>query len=273
VPPIPEVRASSWQELQVLLFEGSWNDELGRFRSTLAFRGMPDAADDLRSGLVRLGGVPERLEGHLLRNFRKYASRASPGRITAEPTSDSIWNWLAIAQHHGLPTRLLDWSYSPYVALHFATEDVDRYDRDAVVWTVDYRATNRLLPRGLRALLEEEGSDAFTAEMLARAAQTMDAFDRLGSSVFVLFFEPPSLDDRIVNQFALFSLLSDPRGVLDIWLAEHSEVARRIVIPAALKWEVRDKLDQANVNERVLVPGLEGLSRWLRRYYLPRRSV
>ena len=50
-------------------------------------------------------------------------------------------------------------------------------------------------------------------------------------------------------------------------------MARRIVIPAALKWEVRDKLDQANVNERVLVPELEGLSRWLRRYYLPRRPV
>jgi hypothetical protein len=269
---IPEVRASSWQELQRLLYEGSWNDELGRFRSTLAFRGMPDASDDLRSGLVRLGGVPERLEVHLLRNFRKYASRASPGR-SAAPASDSIWNWLAIAQHHGLPTRLLDWSYSPYVALHFATEDVDRYDRDAVVWTVDYRATNRLLPRALRSLLEEEGSDAFTAEMLGRVAPTIEEFDRLASDVVVLFFEPPSLDDRIVNQFALFSLLSDARAVLDTWFAAHADVRRRIVIPAALKWEVRDKLDQANVNERVLVPGLEGLSRWLRRYYLPRKSL
>ena len=267
---IPEVRASSWQELQGLLYEGSWNEALGRFRSTLAFRGMPDAADDLRAGLVRLGGAPERLEGHLLRNFRKYASRSSPGKISAAPASDSIWNWLAIAQHHGLPTRLLDWSYSPYVALHFATEDIGRYNRDAVVWTLDYRTTNKLLPRSLRALLDEEGSDAFTAEMLSRVAATMDEFDRLAPIPFVLFFEPPSLDDRIVNQFALFSLLSDPGAVLDTWLADHADAARRIIIPAALKWEVRDKLDQANVNERVLVPGLEGLSRWLRRYYMPR---
>jgi hypothetical protein len=74
-----------------------------------------------------------------------------------------------------------------------------------------------------------------------------------------------------VNQYALFSLLSSPTAHLHDWLAERPGLARRIVIPAELKWEVRDKLDQANVTERVLFPGLDGIARWLTRHYSPRR--
>jgi len=175
-----------------------------------------------------------------------------------------------VAQHHGLPTRLLDWTYSPYVAMHFATADIESFDTDGVIWCVDYVKTNQLLPEKLKAILEEEGSNVFTVEMLSRGAATLQEFDALAPTEFVVFIEPPSLDDRIVNQFALFSLMSSPTAMLDRWLAERPELFRRIIIPASLKWEVRDKLDQANITERVLFPGLDGLSRWLKRYYTMR---
>lgn len=254
-----DVRVGSWNELHERLFEGSWRAPLGRWRSPFAYRGNGRAGDDLTTSLARLGSGHRDVENHLLRNFRKYALRESRW-------GDSVWNWLAVAQHHGLPTRLLDWTYSPYVALHFATERLEDFDRDGAVWCVDYTRTNALLPRKLRRILSAEGSDVFTAEMLARAAATLREFDRLGDA-FVVFFEPPSLDERIVNQFALFSLMSSPAARLDEWLLSHRGVLRRLIIPAGLKWEVRDKLDQANLTERVLFPGLDGLSRWLSRYY------
>ena len=53
-------------------------------------------------------------------------------------------------------------------------------------------------------------------------------------------------------------------------MRSHPQLYRKVVVPAELKWEVRDKLDQANINERTLFPGLDGLSRWLVRYYFPR---
>lgn len=82
-----------------------------------------------------------------------------------------------------------------------------------------------------------------------------------------LFFEPPSIDQRVVNQFALFSVMPNPVRVVDDWLLRFPKLSRKIVIPAALKREVRDKLDQANITERVLFPGLDGLTRWLKRHY------
>ena len=258
-----DIRVGSWDELSDRLFEGSWNETIGRFRSSFAYRGMGDAGHDLLTSLARLGENPGELEGHILRNFRKYASREDvPG--------DSIWNWLAVAQHHGLPTRLLDWTYSPFVALHFVTESVEEFDRDGVVWMVDYARTNQLLPARLKGVLADEGSAVFTAEMLEGVTPSLRQFTQLSVDEYVLFFEPPSLDERIVNQSALFSLMANPRSRLDTWLHRHPDVYRRLIVPTELKWEIRDKLDQANINERVLFPGLDGLSAYLKRYYYER---
>jgi hypothetical protein len=253
----------SWRELHDWLYEGSWHERLGRFRPSYAFRGLSVASHELNTSLARLGNTGCNLENHLLRNFRKYAQQEVA-------LVDSVWNWLAVAQHHGLPTRLLDWTYSPHVALHFATERLDQFGEDGVIWCIDYSQTNQFLPHQLKALLEEEGSDVFTAEMLNRAATTLQEFDELCTHDFVAFFEPPSLDSRITNQFALFSLLSNPTTSLARWLVQRPGMCRKVLLPAGLKWEVRDKLDQANVTERVLYPGLDGLSQWLKRYYTSR---
>jgi hypothetical protein len=258
-----EIRISSWNELQDELFASSWNQHLGRFRSRFAFRGLSDAGYSLATTLIRLGGDFAALERHLLRNFKKYAHRNVV-------QGDSLWHWLSVAQHHGLPTRLLDWTYSPFFAMHFATANIDKIHCDGAIWAVNYIEAHRLLPEKLRVQLEEEGANVFTVEMLSESVQSLVELGRLGEGKYVMFFEPPSMDDRIINQFAFSSVMSDPEELLDRWLAAHPELWRRIIIPASLKWEIRDKLDQANITERVLFPGLDGLSRWLKRHYSPR---
>lgn len=259
---VDEIRVNSWHELNEQLYARAWQEQIRRYRSSYVYRGLPDATYNLQTSLMRLGGAYASLEGPLLRTFRRYAqSSAVPG--------DSIWNWLAVAQHHGLPTRLLDWTYSPFVALHFATQDVVLFDQDGIILCVDYVGVSYVLPDSLKKILKEEAAAVFTTEMLSRSAQTLVEFDRLANDPFVAFLEPPALDDRITNQHALFSLMSSATASLDDWISHHPHLYRRIIIPAALKWEIRDKLDQANITERLLFPGLDGLSRWLKRYYSP----
>ena len=260
---VSDVRVSSWLELQDAVFQESWQPTLERFRSQFVFRGVSSTNQSLTTSLQN-GGF-EKHERHLLSSFRKYALRSAVH-------GDLVWNWLSLAKHHGLPTRLLDWTYSPYVAMHFATWDLRRFDEDASIWCVDYRKTNEMLPPPLAKLISGEDVNLFTTELLSRAARTLEEFDALSDHDHVLFFEPPSLDERIVNQFALFSLPSSATMSLQKLLESRPGIYRRIIIPASLKWEVRDKLDQANVTERVLFPGLDGLSSWLKRYFTTRAA-
>lgn len=255
--------AENWSHLQQLLFEGSWNDSINRHRAPYAYRGVTNATYPLNTSLMRLGGNYWDLEKHLLRNFRKYAHDMEA------QTRNSTWNWLTIAQHHGLPSRLLDWTYSPLIATHFATADLDDYSSDGAVWRVNYHECVDQLPRKLLSALRDADTYVFTVDILADAVSSLDEFDLLSKEDFFIFLEPQSMDARIVNQFALFSIASDPRKSLDELLEARGIEAEKIVIPSDIKWKVRDRLDQSNITERVLFPGLDGLSSWLKRHYTP----
>ncbi|UBU16153.1 FRG domain-containing protein [Nonomuraea gerenzanensis] len=251
---------SSWRELDDSVGEAGRREGAGHAHSTLVFRGLARSSYTHMSGLARLRGDYAAVESHLIRNFRKYAHRQAPG-----PT---IWDWLALGQHHGLPTRLLDWTFSPLVALHFATASWP--EDDGVLLAIDCAGTHELLPEPLSEVLAGEGALLFTTEMLAKVAADLPCFDELGGDQpFLAFFEPPSLDERVINQSSVLSTLSDPAFQLEQWLEEHPGLARAWLIPSEVKAEIRQRLDQANITERVLLPGLDGLADWLRRYYSP----
>jgi hypothetical protein len=261
-----DIRVSSWEELNQEVYYDSWKPQLGRFRSDYAFRGLSDCNYRLENSFLRNCGERPELEYHLLRNFRKYARTDNFSQTATQLRA------LVLAQHHGLATRLLDWTYSPFVAMHFATSNTEKYDIDGVIWKVDFVKVNNLIPDPLKQLLIDEKCNAFTVEMLELECPTLQLLDKKIGSGQALFFEPPSTDDRIVNQYALFSIMTNATAVFDEWLNQHPEVYRRIIIPAEIKWEIRDKLDQANITERVLFPGLDGLASWLKRHYRPKET-
>lgn len=259
------VTPKSWEALQVELFADSWQEELRRHRSSWAFRGVSSSTYDLSSTLQRLGhqgAKQDLIEESLRRSFKKYAHGENV---------DGEWQWLSVAQHHGLPTRIIDWSYSPYVALHFATSELDKMSEAGAVYCMNIDRAHASLPSRLAEMLSDERCHVFTIEMLERKfMDTKEWSAKEGEREFALFFEPPSLDSRIVNQNALFSMMSDASLLADEWAGDDPALIKKVILPAKLKWEVRDKLDQANITERVLFPGLDGLSTWLKRWYTPR---
>jgi hypothetical protein len=261
-----EIEIIGWSDLQEKLFEDSWNEQYSKWISPYVFRGLNDKNDDPKTTLNRLCNNNQCLkviERALIRNFRKYA----PPEVVGKDTND--WQLLSIAQHHGLPTRLLDWTYSPFVAMHFATSDFDKSNIDGAVWAVNYKEAHKDLPTVLRRKLKKSEASFFTIEMLAESFKSLNKFEESNPTPFLVLLEPPAIDDRIVNQFAVFSVISNATVVPHNWLIERPAIYRKIVIPAKLKHEIRCKLDQSNITERVLFPGLDGLCTWLKRHYRP----
>lgn len=257
-----DIFVKDWNDLHEKLFTDSYDNLINRFRSPYVFRGIHDKDQELKSSLLRLDNAPGEMERHLFRNFKKYA----PSDTVRD---DNDWLWLSIAQHHGLPTRLIDWTFSPYIALHFMCENTKFYDVDGVLWCVDFYETRKYLPEKFKNALELEKAKSFDVNILKNVCPSLKDIDEYHNTDgdFAVFYEPPSIDERIVNQFAIFSLMSDPELKMNDWLNHHEDLYFRLIIPASLKWEVRDKLDQSNITERMIYPGLDGLSRWLRRWY------
>jgi len=237
----------------------------GRRRSAAVYRGAPDARWPLLTSLDALGGVnpphtKADLEEYILRSFIRY----SRPYFINPPEND--WEVLVAAQHHGLPTRLLDWTYSPLVAAHFATVDPgDGADR--AVWRLDWKAMHRQFKLPDLALLIQDLVGIFGRD---RPFTPSDLFAMPPDArPFACMLEPPSLDIRIVAQSAAFTLCSDKRQSFDRFLEQHGlgDTLTKLVIPAAERGRIRDQLDLVSVDERRLFPDLDGVASHLKRYY------
>lgn len=103
------------------------------------FRGQSDVTWNLKCSLERDGGGINN-ESVLIQRFKQNAL------LLLENRPENEWEWLSVMQHHGLPTRLLDWTESPLVALYFAVdsdEDEKKRDKsDGCLWGLSPLALN-----------------------------------------------------------------------------------------------------------------------------------
>lgn len=155
------------------------------------------------------------------------------------------WEVLAIAQHHGLPTRLLDWTYSPYVAAWFAVgRPPRRRQGNGVVW-----------------IHVPDVEDYVTAK--ERAGSPLEV--RRGRSNRPIIFEPRFVTSRIRAQDGVFTAQTFNAGKhcflpIDQY-GSHRQCMTKAIIPPQCFAEMADELNYVGINAASLFPDLDGLSR------------
>lgn len=282
--------ARTWPELMRLLELNSWERHNARYTSPFLFRGLPNVDFRMLTSLQRLGHPlgsrqERRVEKGILRAFLNYCHGALGVHA-------SVFEWWALGQHHECPTRILDFSYSPFIAMHFATRDPSKDDADGVIWCVDprrcleasdtYRATYNAWKRestddywaicrtnqflsllDFAAFANTAGSSAASARTFQPGAdhgwegklRMLEKLPLVGDSL--VFMEAPDLHERVRNQNHVFAFLAGKTQCIDDWLEQrkHMHTHRKIVISRHLKAEVRQRLYNVGITERLLFPG------------------
>lgn len=254
------------EELYQLLADQPYDASIQRYRSPYFYRGLSNISYSLQTTLQRnCGEKCHFLESVILRNFAKYSIDHDPLIM------ESIWRQMVLGQHHGLPTRLMDWTYSPLVALHFAVKDDNPQNisaTDCAVWRIHYDDIYNTLPLRYSEMLKANRAFLFTVNMLSECAENLNEYDAaMAKADSLALLEPPSIDQRIINQYSYFTVMPNHIDCFEEYMAGKMPRTVRYIISKDLRWRIRDMLDQMNINERTLLPGFDGIASWLKRYY------
>jgi FRG domain len=241
-----ELKVSSWEEFN------AWNAS----RDGWAFRGEHDASWPLISSLARRLAqmkVPRALwrerEERALRVFRRKAHVYLPDRSVLE---DSL-RCLAMMQHHGAPTRLLDFTKSPYVAAFFALESALS---DSAVYALNTPVLASMAPAQDRDLTR----DAIDP----RLPGNFERYFTAGTQPLVWFGEPSEMDRRLVAQSGLLvvpGLLDAPLATLLTTYPSEAPLIEKVVLTHSMRSAAMHALYRMNITHATLFPDLDGLAR------------
>lgn len=213
---------------------------------------------------------PNQSERDLLLRFQRQAHHY----IQNPPDDSDVLDWLALMQHHGVPTRLLDWTFSPYVALYFALENIGpiRFHADCAVWAVDTHWLTEKANSTLRADPRfPKPSNVRTFDQYLNRCLNDILFSGTNLNVVVVA-NPIKMNERVVAQQGVFLCHLSQSEAFDYALLQmmltpmppRLPVIWQVVIKPAERVRFLRELHRMNIHGASLFPGLDGFARSLK---------
>ena len=230
-------------------------------------------------------------EEELFRKERYYTNdfqaRASVFKSPTLPIDDYA-NWLTLMQHYGLPTRLLDWSRSPLVALYFAVSDESQCDKDGCIWMLTPRKLNENQHLEKPSMIDGKKYDnvyiyntkhktittmiypAFRRWKLSSVPEIITPEDRKFAHRFedlknkIAACYPTEADGRVYNQFAAFTVHNSINKLVDIC---DDSTLLRITIPHEYKSHLLYELAICGITQSYIYPDLEHLAKEIENWH------
>lgn len=204
-------------------------------------------------------------EAYLLSHFKKAAHHF----IEASMVPDNTLEWLALMQHYGAPTRLLDFTRSCYVACFFALEEITTGEKstvpnDSAIWAVH---TDWLLENSFRRISHD--FPGYTQDSLLDSQFMAENFDKLfvvnQQTPLVMPIVPPRSNPRLLVQQGLFLCPSIVEGGIEKNLISYNDDTQnmdkhvfKIMIKGNIRTQVLSELWLMNINRASLFPELQG---------------
>jgi hypothetical protein len=265
---LPDITVESWDTLLRAI-----DDVLGSQQQSW-FRGQEKHEWRLQPSINRYLRAlpPEQASNHEINAIMQFMGEAHAQLpATALPRDPFGWDvfdnyveWLALMQHHGAPTRLLDWSLSPYVALYFAVSGEP--DADAALWYFDQSKT-------WEAFCARYGI-APTAFYDYRVLPSTELTNPTSETPFLFCARKKMRSAREIAQQGVFTfadqLLADHQDTL---VRISNGTCGRIRIPAALKLECGWRLRTMNLTPAALFPGVDGVCQSIRQDFERLRAM
>lgn len=194
-------------------------------------------------------------------------------------TNIELLEWIVYAQHFGVPTRLLDFTGNPLVALFFACSDSK--DNDGFVWVLNLKNYNNVLAKSLGKRKENTRQDLIfeILDFIQGVAKNCPKYpvpfvpyyldERMSaqSSNFLIWGSEEKSFEEMFSETNMMNVSLSEKGIRSHYPGKADEFMFKIIIPMETKQKILSQLDSFGINAKTVFPGLDGLGKYIENYY------